>query len=473
MIEKIFEQVKDKWNQTTEQGIKDFIEIPALSPDFDKKWEENGVLLKAVEFAKDWVEKQDIKGLSTKIVQEEGFPPCLYVEIEASEGNTAKESVFLYGHLDKQPPNLGWDEDKGPWKPVVQDGKLYGRGAADDGYSFFCSLSAVKALQELNISHPRCVGLFETCEESGSAHYETYLKHVEEQLGAIGLVVALDSSCGDYDRLWITNSLRGMIGGAIKVEVLKEGVHSGEASGIVPSSFMILRSLLDRVEDSKTGKVIGIPFHTVLTSDILKQSKKIAKILGDKAWEQFPWAGETSPLCDEPMECILRRNWEPALTVTGADGISSVENGGNVLRPWTKIKIGMRLPPNVEASLASQAFKDVVTAHPPFNAKVDYEPVVMSNGWVAKEPKKWLKKSFKKASKSLWGNDFCYLGMGASIPLLNVFSREWPSAEFVVAGVLGPKSNAHGPNEFLHIDYAQKLTASVAYIIAKMAKAEE
>ena len=331
----------------------------------------------------------------------------------------------------------------------------------------------MKALQELNISHPRCVGLFETCEESGSAHYETYLKHVEEQLGAIGLVVALDSSCGDYDRLWITNSLRGMIGGAIKVEVLKEGVHSGEVSGIVPSSFMILRSLLDRVEDSKKGKVIGIPFHTVLTSDILKQSKKIAKILGDKAWEQFPWAGETSPLCNEPMECILRRNWEPALTVTGADGIPSVENGGNVLRPWTKIKIGMRLPPNVEASLASQAFKDVVTAHPPFNAKVDYEPVVMSNGWVAKEPKKWLKKSFKKASKSLWGNDFCYLGMGASIPLLNVFSREWPSAEFVVAGVLGPKSNAHGPNEFLHIDYAQKLTASVAYIIAKMAKAEE
>ncbi len=473
MIEKIFEQVKDEWDRTTEQAIKDFVQIPALSPDFDKKWEENGILLKAVEFAKDWAEKQEIKGLTTKIVQEEGFPPCLYVEIAAGEGYETQDSVFLYGHLDKQPPNHGWDEDKGPWQPVVKDGKLYGRGAADDGYSFFCSLAAVKALQALNIPHPRCVGLFETCEESGSAHYETYLKHLEKQLGEIGLVVALDSSCGDYDRLWVTNSLRGMIGGAIKVEVLKEGVHSGEASGIVPSSFMIIRNLLDRVEDSKTGKVIGIPFHTVLTHEVLKQSKKIAKILGDRVWEQFPWAGETTPLNEEPMECIIRRNWEPALTITGVDGVPSVENGGNVLRPWTRIKIGMRLPPNVEASLASQAFKDIITERPPFNAQVDYEPVVVSNGWVAKEPAKWLKKSFKKASKSLWGNDFCYLGMGASIPLLNIFSKEWPNAQFLVAGVLGPKSNAHGPNEFLHIDYAQKLTASVAYIIAKMAKAKE
>lgn len=473
MIEKIFEQVKVVWECETEKAIKDFVKIPALSPDFDKKWEENGVLLKTVEFAKNWVEQQEIKGLTTQVIQEEGFSPCLYVEVAASEESKADGSVFLYGHLDKQPPNHGWDEDKGPWNPVVQDGKLFGRGAADDGYSFFCSFGAIKALQDLNLPHPRCVGLFETCEESGSVHYETYLEHCKEKIGGVGLVVALDSSCGDYERLWITKSLRGMIGGAVKVEVLTEGVHSGEASGIVPSSFMILRSLMDRVEDSKTGKVIGIPFQTVITRDILKQCKKVSKILGNKVWEQCPWAEQTVPLTKDPMECVLRRNWEPALTVTGADGIPSVENGGNVMRPWTKIKIGMRLPPDVEASLASTAFRDIITRHPPFNAKVEYEAVVASNGWVAKEPEKWMKKAFKKASTALWGNDFCYLGMGASIPLLNVFSKEWPKAEFVVAGVLGPKSNAHGPNEFLHIDYAQKLTASVAYIIAKMAKAKK
>lgn len=468
MLKKILDRVCDEWTLGTENAIKEFIQIPALSVDFDKDWEKNRQLFKAVEQAKAWVESQGINGLSTRIIKDEGFTPCLLVEIEASETHEKQPTVFLYGHLDKQPENHGWDEDKGPWSPVVQDGKLYGRGAADDGYSFFCSLTAVKTLQTLGIPHPRCVGLFETCEESSSVHYEEYLEEGSESLKNVGLVVALDSSCGDYERLWVTKSLRGMIGGAINVEVLSEGVHSGEASGIVPESFMIVRSLLDRVEDSSTGEIKGNVFHQKITKDIKKQCAKIATVLGDNLWQQYPWVGETKPLKKTAEACVLNRNWEPALTITGMDGMPSVENGGNVLRPYTRVKIGMRLPPAVDAKKASEAFGKIVTENPPFSSKVEYQPVVASNGWVAEKPVAWLEKAFSKASMKYWGNDFCYLGMGASIPLLNVFSKLWPQSQFLVAGVLGPKSNAHGPNEFLHIEYAQRLTATVAYVIAKM-----
>ncbi len=470
MITKIYNEFLKIWDSSTEKALKEFIKLESLSPDFDKNWEENGLLRASLVQAEQWAQRQGIRGLRTEIVGKPGRTPCLFVEVQASEGCETGKTVFMYGHMDKQPPNEGWDADKGPWKPVLEDGKLYGRGGADDGYSFYCQLSALKALQTLGIEHPRCVGLFETCEESGSRHYEDYLEEFKEKLGNVGLVIALDSSCGDYKRLWVTRSLRGMIGGALEVKVLEVGMHSGEASGIVPSSFMIARNLLDRVEDSSTGLIKGEAFHMSITDDIRKDCAKVAEALGDGVVTQYPWEGNTRPLHQSPEDCVLYRNWFPAMTITGVDGMPSVEDGGNVLRPFTRLKVGMRLPPAVDAGKAADAFEEIVTGNPPFNAEVAFVPTVKSNGWMAKSASPWLTQAFEESSRTLWGKDFCYLSIGASIPLMNVFDRAWPDAQFFVAGVLGPKSNAHGPNEFLHVDYVCRLGAAVAYSMVLFGK---
>ncbi|MCD8339027.1 MAG: M20/M25/M40 family metallo-hydrolase [Burkholderiales bacterium] len=467
MENKIYQEVLKLWDQSTLPGLEEFVKLPALSTDFDKNWEKNGILLEAIKQADVWAQKLGIKGLKTEIVQDKGFTPCLLVDIAATEGVEGPGTVFMYGHLDKQPPNQGWDADKSPWKPVIQNGKLYGRGAVDDGYSFYTQLSAIKALQNLNIAHPRCVGLFESAEESSSPHYEEYLDEVKAKLGDVRLIIALDSSCGDYERLWITKSLRGMIGGSLEVKVLEYGVHSGEASGVVPSSFMIIRQLLDRIEDSSTGEIKGGAFNTTIFEGIRKDCQEMAEVLGESFISNFPWAGDTQPLQKTLLENVIARNWKPEMTVTGTDGLPSVEDAGNVLRPFTRIKIGMRLPPDKDAEKAALAFKKIMEENPPFGAQVTYTTTVASNGWTAGKTSHWLKYAFEEASMKYWGKPPCGLGMGASIPLLNVFSKLWPNAQFMAAGALGPHSNAHGPNEFLDIDYAQKLTASVALVIRR------
>ncbi len=452
MDESIYKQVLEIWIKSPLPSMECFIKLPALAQDFDKNWEKNGILMEAIKQGDEWAKKQDIKGLQTEIIQDKGYAPCLLVDIAASEGVKTTSTVFMYGHFDKQPPNQGWDADKGAWKPVIEDGKLYGRGGADDGYSFYCQLTAIKALQALGIAHPRCVGLFESAEESSSPHYEEYLQKVKSKLGDVRLIIALDSSCGDYKRLWITKSLRGMLGGTLEVKVLDVGVHSGEASGIVPSSFMICRQLLDRIEDSATGEIRAKPFNTEITETIRHDCEDMANVLGATFTESYPWAGKTEPLHKNPLENITARNWKPAMTITGADGIPSVEDAGNVLRPYTRLKIGMRLPPDVDSKKASDYLQKTLMDNPPFNAEVTYTPVVVINGWTSGKESNCLKSAFEQASKEFWGNSVCSLGMGASIPLLNTFSHEWPQAEFMTAGVLGPHSNAHGPNEFLHID---------------------
>lgn len=467
MLKKIYDEVSKEWQESVEEALKAFVRLPALSPDFDKNWEQNGVLEEALLRAKAWAEAQGLKGLHCEIIKDPGQTPCLLIEIDSTSAHSFEKSVFFYGHLDKQPPNDGWDEDKGAWKPVIQNGRLFGRGAVDDGYSFYTAIAAVKALETLGIPHPRCVGLFETCEESSSRHYEEYLNKCADRLGDIGLVIALDSCCGDYDRLWITHSLRGMLGGTIEVRTLKVGVHSGEASGIVPGSFMILRQLLDRIEDSRTGEILPEVFKTKISEPVRRQNKEVVDCLGDLVVKSYPWYDKTEPLTKDPYEALLNRNWRPELTVTGIDGIPSVENAGNVMRPFTRAKVGLRLPPDVKAEKASKDFQEIITSNPPFNAEVRYVPSVASNGWVAPQPAEWVRKAFEESSEAYWGNKPAFLGMGGSIPLLNVFSRTWPDAQYMVAGALGPNSNAHGPNESLHIDYCLKQTAAVAYIMSQ------
>jgi acetylornithine deacetylase/succinyl-diaminopimelate desuccinylase-like protein len=382
----------------------------------------------------------------------------------------------MYGHLDKQPEFTGWRSDLGPWTPKIVDGKLYGRGGADDGYAVYASIAAIQALKAQGVAHPRIVGLIETCEESGSGDLLPYVDALRPRLGDVGLVICLDSGAGNYDQLWLTTSLRGMASGVLKVEVLTEGIHSGDASGLVPSSFRIMRQVLDRLEDSATGRLLPASFHCEVPAERLAQAQATAAILGDELFKRFPWAHHdcggaslhTLPTTTDPVQALLNRTWRPTLSVTGADGFPELRNAGNVLRPYTAFKLSLRLPPLVDAPQAVQQLKALLEDNAPYQAKVTFEGEGAASGWNAPSTAPWFEAALQDASQAHFGAGCGTIGQGGTIPLMNMLSQGFPRAQMMVCGVLGPKSNAHGPNEFLHLDYAQRLTASVAQVIARM-----
>ena len=467
--------VSARWDGDIVKQISDYITIPAKSPSFDKDWAGHGHIETVMRNAAAWVEAQKVEGLKLEVVRMEGRTPVLFFEVPATKiGST--ETVLMYGHLDKQPEFTGWRSDLGPWTPKYEDGKLFGRGGADDGYAVYASIAAIQALKSQNVPHPRIVGLVETCEESGSYDLLPYVDALRTRLEDVGLVICLDSGAGNYDQLWLTTSLRGMASGVLKVQILTEGVHSGDASGLVPSSFRIMRQVLDRLEDSKTGTLLPQSFHCEIPADRLAQAKATAQILGDQIYKRFPWAhydcgGATTfalPTTTDPVEALLNRTWKPTLSVTGADGFPEMGNAGNVLRPYTAFKLSLRLPPLVDAARAVQELKALLEDNAPYQAKVTFESAGGATGWNAPATAPWFDKALQDASQACYGAPCGTIGQGGTIPLMNMLSQGFPKAQMMVCGVLGPKSNAHGPNEFLHVPYAKKITAAVAHVIAQM-----
>ncbi|MET0540154.1 MAG: M20 family metallopeptidase [Variovorax sp.] len=473
--ERALSDVTTQWDNDIVRQLTNYIEIPAKSPGFDKDWSAHGHLETVLRNAASWVEAQKVEGLRLEIVRLEGRTPVLFFEVAAT-GTTMTDTVLMYGHLDKQPEFTGWRNDLGPWTPKYLDGLLYGRGGADDGYAVYASIAALQALKRQGAAHPRIVGLIETCEESGSYDLLPYVTAMKDRLGAVSLVICLDSGAGNYDQLWLTTSLRGMASGTLKVEVLTEGIHSGDASGLVPSSFRIMRQVLDRLEDSKTGRLLPASFHCEVPADRLAQAQATAAILGDEVYKRFPWAhydcgGSTQfvlPTTTDPVEALLNRTWKPTLSVTGAEGFPALKDAGNVLRPYTAFKLSLRLPPLVEAAAAVQEMKQLLEDNAPYQARVTFESNGGATGWNAPTITPWFEDALNAASKAHFGAPCGYIGQGGTIPLMNMLSEGFPTAQMMVCGVLGPKSNAHGPNEFLHVPYAKKLTAAVAEVIAAL-----
>jgi acetylornithine deacetylase/succinyl-diaminopimelate desuccinylase-like protein len=467
------EQVSRSWDDSIVSQLKDYIRIPAKSPMFDPDWAAHGYIDTAVRNTADWIEAQKVEGLKLEVIRMEGRTPVLFFEVPATR-SASTQTVLMYGHLDKQPEFSGWRNDLGPWTPVLEDGKLYGRGGADDGYAAYAAIAAIQSLKTQQVAHPRIVGLIESCEESGSYDLLPYIDALKSRLGDVALVVCLDSGAGNYDQLWLTSSLRGMASGTLKVEILTEGVHSGDASGLVPSSFRIMRQVLDRLEDSATGRLLPASFHCEVPADRLAQAQATAAILGDEIYKRFPWAhydcgGSTSfalPTTTDPLQALLNRTWKPTLSVTGAEGFPSLQNAGNVLRPYTAFKLSLRLPPLVEAGPAVQQLKALLEDNAPYQARVTFEGEAGATGWNAPTTAPWFERALDAASQAHFGAPCGYIGQGGTIPLMNMLSKGFPQAQMMVCGVLGPKSNAHGPNEFLHVPYAKKITAAVAQVIA-------
>ena len=455
--------VEQLWGDEITPALIEYIRIPNKSPAFDPQWAEHGYMDEAVRLMTGWAgPKVEQLGGTMEVVRLEGRTPVIFIDIPGQ----GSETVLLYGHLDKQPEMAGWDEDLGPWKPVLRDGKLYGRGGADDGYAIYGSLAAIMALQDQKLPHARCVVLIEACEESGSYDLPAYVDHLADRIGQPSLVVCLDSGCGNYDQLWCTTSLRGLAGGNFTVKVLEEGVHSGDASGVVPSSFRLLRQLLSRIEDEKTGRILLEGLHVEIPAERLEQAGKCAEVLDTAVFDKFPFLPGMTPMSEELAELVLNRTWRPALSVTGVGGMPTLESAGNVLRPQTAVKLSLRLPPTLDGKRAGELLQEALLRDPPNGAQVSLELEKASSGWNAPAMAPWLESAIDAASQAFYGRPAMYMGEGGSIPFMGMLGEKFPGAQFMITGVLGPHSNAHGPNEFLHIAYAKKLTACVADVLS-------
>ena len=456
--------ISEFWQDAIVPALIEYIRIPAKSPHFDRDWQRHGHIDEAAKLAARWCEEHALPGMKLEIVRLEGRTPCLFIDVPGAQ--SSKDTVLLYGHLDKQPEMTGWRPGLGPWTPVMQEGKLFGRGAADDGYAVFCAIAALQQLKQDQRPHRRSLILIECCEESGSYDLPAYLEALAPRIGTPSLVVGLDSGCGNYDQLWGTTSLRGLVNGVLTVEVLTEGVHSGDASGVVASSFRIARSLLERIDDSAAGMVKDAALHAAIPDERKSQARRAAQVIGEEVWRKFPFVDGMRPMHDDVAELILNRTWRPMLAITGADGLPPPASAGNVLRPKTQLVLSLRLPPTLDAERAAKRVKELLEKDPPYGARVKFEYGQAATGWNAPATAAWLEHAVDEASRRHYAKPAMWMGEGGTIPFMAMLGDKFPEAQFFITGVLGPHSNAHGPNEFLHIDYAKRVTECVADVLA-------
>lgn len=458
--------IDQTWRDSIIDQLTEYVRIPNKSPDFDPQWEQHGHMERAVTLMADWCRAQPLPGAVVKVQRLSGRTPLLLVDIPGQ----LPGSVLLYGHLDKQPEFTGWLPGLGPWQPVIREGKLYGRGAADDGYAVFSSLTAIAALKAQRVALPRCVVLIEACEESGSTDLPAHLEALGAALGEPALVVCLDAECGNYEQVWCTTSLRGNLIGTLRVRILTEGVHSGMATGIAPTAFRILAQLLARLENPVTGDLLPEELHVAVPQDRQRQAAAAARVLGAEVAGRLPWVQGAHAVSDDPTELIINNSWRATLAVTGAEGLPPIGSAGNVLLPQLACKLSLRLPPTCDPARAMRAVRETLEREPPYGAEVRFEAEPATGGWNAPPFAPWLEEAIAAASRSVYGRDAVHIGCGGTIPFMGMLGERFPRTQFFITGVLGPHANAHGPNEFLHLAYAQKLTACVSLVLAAHAR---
>ncbi|WP_436492909.1 M20/M25/M40 family metallo-hydrolase [Actinokineospora sp. HUAS TT18] len=460
--------VQHLWQAEILPSLQDFVAIPALSPSFDAAWAANGNLDAAVEHLRAWITKRNLPGATVEVVRLPERTPLLLVDIP---GTVDAGTVLLYGHLDKQPPVGGWAEGLGPWSPVLRDGKLFGRGAADDGYAGYAATAAVEAVRANGGQHSRCVILLETCEESGSYDLPAYLEHLDDRLGAVSLVVCLDSGGMDYDRMWLTMSLRGLVSVTATARVLTGGQHSGTVSGVVTSSFRVLRQLIDRIEDSSTGEIKLSAMNVEIPAERAAEARATVESAPGTVITAIPFADGVRPVVDDEVELVLNSSWRPTLSIIGASGLPEPEDAGNVLRPFTTLTLSFRLPPTADADAALEQVKQALTTDVPYGAQIELTRLEAAGGWNAPALAPWLRSTLDTVSDTVFGAPWRTMGMGGSIPFMGLLAERYPDAQFVITGAVGPDSNIHVPDESLDIAQATRVTEAVAHILDAHANA--
>ncbi|WP_051792280.1 M20/M25/M40 family metallo-hydrolase [Amycolatopsis jejuensis] len=450
------------WRKEILPSLSGLVAIPALSPAFDPDWTHSGHLDAAVHHLKAWIEERALTGVTTEVVRVGEASPLLLVDLPATPGAEDQGTVLCYGHLDKQPPLEGWSPGLGPWLPVIRDGRLFGRGSADDGYAGYAAVTAVQAARAAGGRHARVVLLLETGEESGSPDLATYLDHLERQLGSVTLVLCLDSGARDHDSLWLTTSLRGLANLRVTVRVLDGPLHSGVAGGVVPCSFRILRELLGRIENAATGEILLPELVATIPPHRRAEARAAVAALGSP---QLPQVAGMRLMAEDQLELVLNNSWRPALSVTGAAGLPDTANAGNVHRPSTTLALSLRLPPTVDSTTAVAALTQALRTDVPYGATVEIEPGDHASGWAAPPHAAWLTTALDSVAREVFSAPCQGIGAGGTIPFMAMLAQRFPEAEFVVTGAMDPHSRAHAPDESLHLGLAQRLTEAIAVLL--------
>lgn len=462
-------------------AICEFIKIPNQSRNYDPDWKSAKLQLQACDFAMKYAQNLNVKGLKMQLVHEnEERTPFIFVEIPAFDGVNSIEdpptskTVVLYGHLDKQPPLTDqWSEGLYPYIPVRKGNKLYGRGGADDGYAFFACTTVIKALQVSGKPHPRFVLMFETDEESSSKDMVYYMGKFKDQIGDPEVIFCFDSGTTDYDHLTLTTSLRGCLALKMRVSVLKNGVHSGDGGGVIPSSFRIMRKILNEFEDPDTGELIP-ELYVDIPPEKYSQASSLLKKMGGDIDYKFPFEEGVQKMGKTPLENYINRVWKPQLAITGMSGLPSTAKAGNVLLPYTEALISMRLPPTLDAEKAAEDVSNFLDSLEILNhATFKYEFLVKSSGYVVPDYSNKLLETLRTAGAQAFLKPLLLSGDGISIPFMKMINEVYPSVPIVMAGVLGPESNAHCPNEMLRVDYLEKLMVSMGLIFADLSSTNQ
>lgn len=450
------------WEKEALPTLIAFGAIPNVSPEFDPAWEANGHMQKAVDMLAAWAQTRPIQNMKVEVVSLPNLTPTIFIEIEGEKEGT----LLMYGHYDKQPGMEGtWREGLGPWKPVREGNLLYGRGLADDGYAVFAALGAVEAVQQGG-KHPRIIILIEGSEETGSPHLPAYLEHLKERIGTPDVVITLDADTRTPDALWFTESLRGLVNGVLTIETLATSLHSGMGTGMVPSATRILRLLIERIEDSRTGRIIHTPLNPPITEDMKTRCKDIADALGSDYVKAFK-IPENLRMSGATIEETVQMNlWESGLEIVGLDGLPSVKDAGNVLTPRIAVKLSLRLAPSLDPHEAEKELRRVLETNPPYGATVTFTPDAAAGGWLSKPMSERTRKAATVAAEAVYGKPPKGSGVGASIPFIKMMTNAYPIADNLVIGVLEPTSHEHGPNENLNIRVTKNITEWVARFLA-------
>lgn len=462
------QKIENFFREHVMETFSQYMSIPCVSPAFDSQWHDNGYIEAAITLYENFARRYAPKDAHVFVQRIDNKTPLLVIDVPA-RNYSEHDCVLMYGHLDKQPQMTGWQEGLEPFAATMIDNRMYGRGGADDGYAMFAALAALNTSEEQGSSRARTVVVIEASEESGSpdlpVHLEVLGENLNEPLGDVSLVVCLDSGCLTYDHLWITQSLRGLLQVNVTIKVLEEGAHSGGAGGIVPSSFHIQRALLDRICTSPSGEITLDELSMTISDHVRNSAHKAAGVLKTTEAHGLAFADNVQPLHEDIAEQIIANTYLPQLEVIGIDGMPAISDAGNVLLPFTTLALSFRLPPRVDPSVAAAAVTEQLVADTPYQANVSVVIDSMASGWEAPEMQPWFSEAVAKSSQKHFGDDVHFMGEGGTIPFMAMLGETYPEAQYMVTGVLGPASNAHGPNEFLDLPCAYKVTACVVDVL--------
>lgn len=484
------------WKSSIKSDFEQFVRIESITPQYvmGSTAEKLKGICEALNLAMDWVNKQSDLNATLTAGIPQGSPcaanqahetvetdaahltPILLIQIPgtAPEGSG---SVLMYGHWDKQAiaDVKAWNEPKGsmktgPFQPNIANGRLYGRGTADDGYALFFSIAAIQALRANGIPYPTVNFILDFDEEGGSVNLERYLEKFSFKIGTPDLCITLDSGAGDYNRIWNTTTERGIVTGTLTVKVLTDSVHSGDGSGIIPNPQRIMRHLLSRLEDPVTGKILPSEFQVEVPATYLADVFSQATNIVPSTIKGFPWFGYATTAASNPVELILNRIWRAGLAVTGVDGLPSTAAANNVVVGSVSYQLSLRLPPPLRIDEVQRQLKDLFEKDPPYGATVtyDYEGAPAANGWMSPPQPRWLSEAIDQASQVLFQQPSAPLGDGGTQPVLAILKEKFKETLFFASGVAGPGNNEHAANENLNIKYAEQLSACEAYVLSQL-----